>query len=428
MNSSGWPTEGDGSIRLLRHNRRASVIELLDVLRGLRGITATPGRGCTRIAYTHLEDQAHDYVWEQLRTVPGLARLEDAAGNTFIVPAQSVGTDTPVLLVGSHLDTVVEGGWLDGALGVAAGAHVLQQMAGAEGAHQRLGLVVFRDEEGVRFDTGLFGSSVFAGRCETADLDVADREGIRVRDVVPNPDGCCAYEPPVHPAAFLECHIEQGGRLVASGTRIGVVTGIVGIRRFELVATGMANHAGTTEMTRRVDALVPVAEAISRLPSLVEDLEPAVVTCGRVDVEPGAPNIVPGTVRAILEIRAGDAATLDILEGRLRALVADLHPAALATDMAQLTVRPVVSVMPTPTDATVVKHLADTLNTRGVAWESLPSMAGHDTQNAVSRCPAAMFFIPSIDGVSHNPAEDSAEDDIRLAGDVMLEWAQRALA
>jgi hydantoinase/carbamoylase family amidase len=278
-----------------------------------------------------------------------------------------------------------------------------------------VGVVIFRDEEGVRFNTGLFGSSVFAGLCSPGDLDVTDADGVRLGDLVPDPAGCVDYTPPVRPAAFLECHIEQGMRLLESRKRIGVVTGLVGIRRFELRGIGQANHAGTTSMRRRIDALTPVAGIVHRLPSLVADREDAVITCGRLRVEPGAANIVPGSVTAIVEIRAPDGATLDVVEARLRDLVSDIAPPIAGGRVAEVELGPVAAVPPVPTDPSLVARLTELLTGAGVSHDLLPSMAGHDTQHAALRCPAAMFFIPSIDGISHNPQENSSDEDIALA-------------
>lgn len=401
---------------------------MLDVLNDLRAVTATPGRGCTRLAFTHFEDQAHDYVWDHLRRISGLSRVEDAAGNTFIVPTNALQTPSPIVLVGSHLDTVIEGGWLDGALGVATGIHVIEQRARAGQADPGLGLVIFRDEEGVRFNTGLFGSKTFSGKCTSDDLEVRDGDGVRVRDVVPDPKGCCDYTPPVSPAAFLECHIEQGERLIACGSRVGVVSAIVGIRRFELVGIGMANHAGTTDMKRRVDALVPVAEVVSRCPELVAGAADAVVTCGRLHVEPGAPNIVPGRASAIVEFRGLDEPTLDVIETRLHALVASVPPAVSGGRRAELRLERVATVAPTTTDDGLNRLMVEILERRGLPFEIMASMAGHDTQQAARRCRASMFFIPSIGGISHNPSEDSPAEDIIGAGELMAAWADRCVA
>jgi hydantoinase/carbamoylase family amidase len=399
---------------------------MLDLLKQLRELSATEV-GCTRIGYTDLEDQAFDLVWRNLSDIAHLKRVDDAAGNMFIVPERSAMPDAdPVVLVGSHLDTVVEGGWLDGALGVAVAANTLRIMAENETARPSVGLVVFRDEEGVRFNTGLFGSRVFANRCRQQDLDVADVNGIRVGDVVPDPVGCLDYVPPVKPACFLECHIEQGVRMAASGDRVGLVDGVVGIRRYRLEATGAANHAGTTDMRRRRDALVPVARIVSQLPALVSPWEHAVLTCGQLMVLPGAPNVVPGKVIAVVESRAP---TVEILDDIERSLQAYVHPQGGSGEPPQVTLALTctLALEPTATDNELLSRLRLVVVRRGIQHLTLPSMAGHDTQNATRVCPSAMFFIPSIDGISHNPEEDSHEADIRLAGEVMHEWVLQCL-
>jgi acetylornithine deacetylase/succinyl-diaminopimelate desuccinylase-like protein len=180
-------------------------------------------------------------------------------------------------------------------------------------------------------------------------------------------------------------------------------------------------------MRRRVDALVPVAQVVARCPALVDGLDDAVITCGRLQVDPGAPNIVPGRATAIVEIRAQDNATLDTIEERLRSLVSGVTPAVSGGRRAEISLDTVVAVAPTPTNDTLNTLLSEILESRGVRYLYLASMAGHDTQRAARRCRASMFFIPSIDGVSHNPDEDSREADIELAGDLMLAWAERCV-
>lgn len=398
--------------------------DVLEFLQRLRKIT-TSERGCTRIAYTEAEQQAHDLAWETVVDLGGLVRREDAAGNLFIVPEAALAADHEVLLAGSHLDTVVEGGWLDGGLGVAAGLTALRGLTKDGQAHERFGVVVFRDEEGVRFNTGLFGSLVFAGLCTEEALAVRDRDGVAVADVVPDPAGCVDYHPPVKPLAFLECHIEQGNRLVEAEQRIGVVDGIVGISRFALTAVGLANHAGTTEMSRRRDALIPVARVVADLPPLVQGLKYTVITCGRLHVAPDAANIVPGRVDAVIEIRGQDRPTIDRVTENLRSMIDDV---AARHHGVVLTLDPIVSVAPTPTDPSLRRRLAAVLTEMDIDGGIMPSMAGHDTQHAMYQCPAGMFFIPSIGGISHNPDEDSTEDDVVLAGDVMTGWVTRVLA
>lgn len=401
---------------------------ILELLRELSKITSTPGQGCTRLAYSTEEDEAHDLVWQRLSSTGRFQRTVDAAGNMFVLPEKTRGDGPGPVLIGSHLDTVIDGGWLDGSLGVAAGVHVLETLAKEHPRVSGAGLVVFRDEEGARFGSGLFGSRVFAGLCSEADLSARDSEEISLRDVVPDPSGCVSYERPVTPRAYLECHIEQGLRLEERRICIGVVTGMVGIRRLELVGTGVANHAGTTDMARRVDALVPVASIIGRLPELVEDLSDTVITCGKIRASPGAANIIPGSANAVVEMRAPDKSRIDLVETRLRSLLSGFRPPASATQPAQMSLEPITEVEPVQTDAALLDLLVTVLEERNLPFMKLSSMAGHDAQHAASICPSAMFFIPSIQGVSHSPLEDSKEEDILLAGEVLLQWTKRCMS
>ncbi len=398
----------------------------LDLLYELRELTATPGRGCTRPAYTHFEDEAHDRVWDRFSGL-GFMRLQDAADNMFILP-RGADPGRPVILVGSHLDTVQQGGWLDGALGVAVGAEVLLRLEKNPGNGISVGLVVFRDEEGARFGKGLFGSRVFARRCTEEDVEARDENGVSLRQVVPDPEGCLRYRCPVNPAAYLECHIEQGRRLIDRGCRIGVVSGIVGIRRLEVRAVGEANHAGTTEMHRRLDALVPVAALVGALPRLVQGRADVVITCGKLSVQPGLANIVPGLASATVEIRAPDSGTLDSVERELHRSAATLQPPTPRTRMPPIRFQRLVDIEPSPMDRNLARLLEETLAELGVQSLRLVSMAGHDAQQAALVCPAGMFFIPSLDGVSHSPAEDSRVEDIELAAEVMLRWVERCRA
>ncbi len=393
---------------------------MLALLRSLKEITATR-RGLTRLGYSSQEDEAHELVWRRLARDGRYRRVDDAAGNMFILPAD-LASGQPAVLIGSHLDTVRNGGWLDGALGVAAGVVTLETSSSP--ASEKLGLVVFRDEEGVRFGNGLFGSRAFAGRVVPGELDLEDTSGTSLRSLLPGLEAETNYPRPVTAAAYLECHIEQGIRLETRGKRIGLVTGFVGIRRLDIRSRGEANHAGTTGMERRADALVPVADLVRRLPELVADQSDTVVTCGELSVSPGAPNVIPGEVNAVVEIRSLDPAVLDLVEGRVRSEAGNLG----GNPLVRISIDRTSDIHPVPTDEEIMNLCDEVVRRHGCPAVALPSMAGHDAQALSGTCPVGMFFIPSIGGVSHSPAENSAVEDIEVAGELMREWASEVVS
>jgi acetylornithine deacetylase/succinyl-diaminopimelate desuccinylase-like protein len=314
------------------------------------------GPGANRVGGTAEEDRAHALATRWMKEA-GLRVEVDAIGNL-------VGsTGDPRVLVGSHLDSVPNGGKFDGALGVVAALEAVERTgAGA--------VVAFRDEE-----SGCVGSSAFAGR----------------------------------PDVFLEVHVEQGPVRANAGVAFGLVTGIVGVVRAEPVFEGRPGHAGTVPMTDRGDALVAAAEYVLRVRETAAAIPDAVATVGRVKVEPGFENVIPGRVRLSVDARAPDAERLDRLvrelglEPRFR-----LEPERMADG---------------PREAFRAE-----LEARGASYLELPSGAGHDAAiMAAFGVPTAMLFVRSLNGgVSHSPEELSSDEDIAVAVDV-LEGAIRRL-
>ena len=232
------------------------------------------------------------------------------------------------------------------------------------------------------------------------------------------------YKQPIEIAAYAEVHIEQGRKLIDVGKRIGIVTHVAGIRRWRLESIGELNHAGTTPMRARRDALVPIAGMIGRLPQLVRGLEEAVITCGAMGVKPGVANVIPDRAWAIVEHRAPTQRDQDEIARRLKELVATTGPRAPGVG---LEMDPISWVKPTPLSPVVTDALEAAAEAAKVEPVRMASMAGHDAM-AVSRvAPAGLFFIPSIGGLSHRPDEESKAEDIKLAGDVMYRWARATL-
>ena len=382
-------------------------------------IGATPGGGVNRpsLGEPHLAARA----WFRERAAAaGLVTHIDAAGNhSALLPA-----DGPTLLLGSHLDSVPNGGRYDGALGVVAALHVLiaVQASGAE-LPVVLEAIDFTDEEGTL--VGLLGSEALAGTLareslltprggRKALLAGLDRAGLREEQLA------SARREPDSLAAYLELHIEQGPVLERARTQIGVVTAIVGARSFSLVLRGAAGHAGTTPMDARRDAgLAAAAFAVAANELVVRDFPDCVATVGDLRLEPGAYNVIPRSARVSLEFRSAELAELDALESAL------LDRAWREADVRgiELEVVPVGRWEPMPLDGGVCDAIEESAAALGLASMRLHSGAGHDAQALARVTPAGMVFVPSVAGLSHDPAEATTWEDCVNGANVLLETA-----
>jgi acetylornithine deacetylase/succinyl-diaminopimelate desuccinylase-like protein len=316
------------------------------------------GPGANRVGYTREEDEAHELAAGWMREA-GLDIEVDAAGNLI---GRLIGTDAdrPEVWTGSHLDSVPQGGRFDGALGVVAGLEAVERIGRQP---PTLAVVAFRDEE-----RGCAGSRALTDR----------------------------------PGAFVELHIEQGPRLANAGAPLALVTSIVGYARGERVVEGRAGHAGTTPMDARDDALAKAAQEVLRIHEAAGAIEGAVATVGRLEVEPGAVNVIPSRVTFTVDARAPDAERLERL---LDAVGVTDTPGVAPVQMSD-----------PPRGA-----LREELERRGLAVVELASGAGHDAGVlAAAGIPSAMLFVRSLaDGASHCPEEESSADDLALAVDVL---------
>ena len=325
----------------------ARLLERLDELYAIGG-----GPGADRVGRSAGEDRAHELAAAWMEEA-GLAVEVDPAGNL-------IGrTSDPAVMTGSHLDSVPQGGRFDGALGVVAGIEAVERVG--KGA-----VVAFRDEE-----RGCAGSTAFAAAGRL-------------------------------PSLFLEVHVEQGPVLERAGAQLGLVTGIAGIVRGERVFDGAAGHAGTVPMDLRRDALVAAAEYVLHVRETAAGIDGAVATIGRLEVEPGFGNVIPGQVRVAVDARAPDRERLDRLVAEL-----ELEPGFRLEPMA---------MAERPREA-----LRAELEERGLPVVELASGAGHDAAIlAAAGVPTAMLFVRSLNGgVSHSPEEESSPDDVLLAVEVL---------
>jgi len=384
-------------------------------LRELARRTSDPG-GAQRLCWGDGWRTARDFLRELLDEM-GLQPEIDEAGNAW---AYLAGEREPALAVGSHLDSVPNGGWLDGALGVMAAVGMLRAWAGAEGQPPRtLALVDWADEEGARFDRSLFGSSAAAGTLDPAELaEARDAEGRRAPGVLAENgvelervlDSRSRLE---RLGAYLELHIEQGPVLEAEGIRAAAVSGCVGVERLRFEISGRVSHAGTTPMDARHDAGLAAAAAALRIERIAME-ERGVATVGDVRFEPGIPTAVPGQARLVVDLRNRSAEALArMLESTREAI------AACADERGcEVSERPVWRIEPIAFDPELVALAGQSCErVTGRAYE-LPSGALHDAASMAPHLPTAMVFSPSIGGISHAPEEDTAEPDLAAAIEV----------
>jgi N-carbamoyl-L-amino-acid hydrolase len=396
---------------------RAKAERLEQRIHALGHFGANPAGGVSRVAFSAADITGREYITSLMRDA-GLEVRIDAAGNII---GRRAGTDPalPVIMTGSHIDSVPQGGNYDGDVGV-LGAIEVAKLLHEKGIATRhpFEFVVFTDEEG-----GVVGSQAMAGRVGPATLDVVSHSGLTIRDGIRAVGGdpsrlAEARRAPGTIAAFVELHIEQGAVLDETDIDIGVVEGIVGIRWWDVTVEGTANHAGTTPMNRRRDALVAASElalAVNRIASMMPGTQ--VATVGRVHAEPGAPNVIPGRVEMSLEIRDLAAEKMQTV---FRAIEAE------AKSIADTRGTPIkfsevdVALAPAPTDERLRKVIEEAASSLGLSHRRLPSGAGHDAQDMAHIAPMAMIFVPSKDGVSHAPQEYTAPADIANGVDVLL--------
>jgi hydantoinase/carbamoylase family amidase len=391
-------------------------------LRELAALTGGPD-GARRVCWTPVWQTARTWLRGKLAELPCTVEI-DQAGNLW---ASILGAKPDAVVVGSHIDCVPHGGWLDGALGIVSAVEMLRMYAHAR-PPATLRLVDWADEEGARFGRSLFGSSAVAGTL------IADSvRGLHDRDGIALPEALAACGVELDRAleaqerrsgirAYLELHIEQGPVLESVGIPVGAVLGTVGVERHSVSFSGRTNHAGSTPMNMRHDALLAAARFG------LEARESArarggVATCGKISVEPGIVTAIPGTCTISLDQRALDASVL-------ASMMADAQEASrrvAADEGVSVAWEPLWRIEPIPFDPTLVQFAADAAReVAGVAY-SLPSGPLHDAAGMARLVPTAMLFVTSTQGVSHSPAEDTPIEHLELAVRAHGRLTQRTL-
>ncbi len=398
---------------------KINVARLLKNIETLAQIGHTPDGGVSRPALSEDDKAGRDWFRTRVEEA-GLKFQADGAGNlSAILPAADPAART--LLAGSHLDTVPNGGRFDGALGVLAAFEALQTIKEADlSLPYCLEAISFTDEEGTV--SGLLGSRALTGELTGEDLEQVRLEPEQfkaglTRLGLTRAGVLAAQRDPKTLAGYVELHIEQGNRLEEAGLDIGVVTSIVGIRSCWLNFTGQAGHAGTTPMDKRADAMWGAADFITQAREMVTaQFSPGVMNCGQLHLSPGAFNIIPAEVRLALEFRHGSEDQLDAMEQSLLDLAAKVAGEYKLT----LSVESAGNCIAAPMDMRLVEAVEQAADQLGLKHTRLLSLAGHDAQSMAAFTPSALFFVPSVDGISHNPREFTRDEDMVNGGNVLL--------
>jgi N-carbamoyl-L-amino-acid hydrolase len=395
---------------------RVNYARLKSRIADLASIGEIPGGGCARLALTDEDKFGRDLV-VQWMTDLNLDVSIDVVGN--VVGVWNVGTGRPVM-TGSHIDTVRTGGRFDGNLGVLAGLEVIQTCQDNGITPVRpLAVAFFTNEEGARFAPDMFGSLVFVGAWSVEEaLDTIGIDGARVGDELERIGYNGATPCPSQaPHAFVELHIEQGPVLEQKGYTIGAVTGVQGISWQEVTISGQSNHAGTTPMNLRHDPAY-VASAIS---VFLRNLATRyggnqVCTVGKIDLHPNLINVVPSTATLTLDVRNTDEALLLQAESEIKSFLDQIS----IDEGVVITSRQLARFEPVEFDENIVKLIEDLAISQGHSVMRIPSGAGHDAQMLARVCPSAMIFVPSIAGISHNPAENTSDEDLEAGSNLLL--------
>ena len=411
----------NGSVPAVETALRVNANRIERHITELAGFGKNPEGGVSRVAFSEADIAGREYIMGLMRDAALEVRI-DTGGN--IIGRREGSEDLPVIMFGSHSDSVPGGGNYDGDVGV-MGAIEAAQVLHENGISTRhpLEVVVFADEEG-----GLVGSRAINGDLSNRALEVVSHSGKTIREGIAAIGGdpeklADARRQESELAAFIELHIEQGAILHEEDIDIGVVEGIVGIKWWDVIVDGIPNHAGTTPMDRRRDALLAAAEltvAVNRVIRSVPGTQ--VGTVGRIRAEPGAPNVIPGKVVMSLEIRDLSEEKIDMLLERIfdqARIISKRHGTPIVFQHLD------VDAKPAPTDERVRSVISEVAESLGLSHKVMPSGAGHDAQNMARIAPTGMIFVPSVGGISHSPKEFTHPQDMANGANVLLHTVLR---
>ena len=388
-----------------------------------------PGEGINRLAFTDADWAGRQYIIDRM-TDAGLSVEIDDFGNVI---GYKIGKkpDLPAVMVGSHTDSVPNGGNYDGVVGVLSAIEVIRSMIddGYEHDHT-IAVVDFMCEESGRFGNATLGSKAMRGELTLQDLHhLVDKQGISLYEALKgrnlNPDGIetMAYKRPVK--SFTEIHIEQGKVLAHEKKTIGIVTGIAAPERFYVTIRGNADHSGATPMNLRHDALCGASKIILGIEEIasMQEEPPVVGTVGVVEVTPGAMNVIPGAVKLGVDIRS----ISKVARNSVVTLVKEFIDITAEKRGLSYTIETIAQDYPVEMHPAMIREIEEAVKSVGVEYMTIPSGAGHDAMHWAEVVPTGMIFIPCRDGISHNPAEFAEMDDI-VTGAAVLDKVLRKLS
>lgn len=409
---------------------------LLNNLKVLKSFTDTPGNGVTRFSYGDQDNKAREFI---------LKRAEAAGCSITVDPLRNIRIGLPSnrpgrksVIAGSHVDTVKNGGWLDGIYGVCGALEVMETLCGsaASGSSCNYEMVIFAEEEGSNFGSTMTGSKFISGKYGEADLDrLQNDDGVSLRNVLEGLKGRDRYEDRYLSGdisdianiqwnfdsikTMLELHIEQGPVLDREGLSLGVVDYIFGMRVIEVTLTGVGNHAGATPMNERYDAMCAAAQCILEAESIVKgDADRrTVVTVGKADILPGCSNVIPEKVTFTLEIRDRDQSKIDSfmnkVKTRINAIARERGVGCLMYEHS--------SSSPLRLSERLISSMKERAASRDLAFKVMDSGAVHDACMIAEHADTGMIFVPSINGRSHVPQEDTDERDLAAGAQFLLD-------
>lgn len=394
---------------------------ILKDIETLATFNATPGNGVTRLPFTKEDKLARDYISKEMEKI-GLKVWEDGYSNLF-GRREGENPDLPVIMIGSHFDTVINGGLFDGIAGVAASLEILRvfQEKGIKN-YFPIEIVAMNDEEGVRFGTGISNSRAMAGLIEEEELDnMRDRDGISLREamtkfgVMPNLEN--AKRPKNSVKAFIELHIEQGPILEYNKKNIGLVETIVGLDRYKVKFRGKSGHVGTTPMDNRKDALVAAAEFILAVNKIAKEAAGETVgTVGELSLSPNATNVIPGYVELSVDVRSISEEKIKRVYKKLSNKIETIErDSGVDIEMTKE-----LYIAPVGMSKEFIDIMIENADKLGFSYMRMNSGAGHDAMIMAGITSASLIFVPSKDGLSHHPDEWTEYEDLKKGIEVML--------